>query len=837
MSINYQLFRLVLLSIFVWLIDLGVSVFDTRTTGLAKLALFSVASAQTPQPETNDEIKTVQGSLDADGPVLEDGSHYKTHSFEGEAGQVVVIELISDEFDAYLLLLDPEGNKIAEDDDSAGGNNARITVTLPATGTYKAVANSSEAGQTGEYSASLRTNGASRTAATGDRPAGNASRSTETKAEADRLFQQGIQQLNTSQFREALQSWEQALQVYREIGDRQGEANSLGNLGVAYFEVGQYDKAIDLYQQCLAIAHEIGDRQAEAYMLGSLGNVYNSLGQYEKVIDLYQQSLAIAREIGNRQGESASLSGLGNTYYSLGQYDKAIDFHQQSLAIKRKIGDRKGEALALSNLGATLLASNQFAAATEQLFTAAQVYEALRSTQFSDAEKRSFYDTQANTFRLLQQALIAQNDIPRALEVSERGRARAFVELLASQQSANGSSPTAPPLPTVAQIQQIAKAENATLVQYSMVSNELLYIWVIKPTGEIDFRQVPLGDQTQDSPLASIDGPLFRGGQPSASADTVVSGLVNNTRSALRVGDGNVGLIPTGRNAPENRLRELHQLLIEPIADLLPADPNQHVIFVPHQSLFLIPFAALKDANGKYLIEQHTILTAPSIQTLALTQRHTPPSQPPRAADVLVVGNPTMPSLPDLTDLADLPAAKQEAETIARLFDTQPLLGAAATETQVVQQMAQAQIIHLATHGLLQYGNPQASGISDIPGAIVLAPSSSDDGLLTAAEIFQLKLKAQLIVLSACDTGRGDITGDGVVGLSRAMITAGVPSVIVSLWAVPDAPTSELMSEFYRQWQTNPDKAQALRQAMLTTMRTHPDPRDWAAFTLIGAAE
>ena len=93
------------------------------------------------------------------------------------------------------------------------------------------------------------------------------------------------------------------------------------------------------------------------------------------------------------------------------------------------------------------------------------------------------------------------------------------------------------------------------------------------------------------------------------------------------------------------------------------------------------------------------------------------------------------------------------------------------------------------------------------------------------------------MVLSACDTGRGKITGDGVVGLSRSLISAGVPSVLVSLWSVPDAPTAELMTEFYRQWETTGDKAQALRQAMLITMKKHPDPIDWAAFTLIGEAE
>jgi CHAT domain-containing protein len=100
-----------------------------------------------------------------------------------------------------------------------------------------------------------------------------------------------------------------------------------------------------------------------------------------------------------------------------------------------------------------------------------------------------------------------------------------------------------------------------------------------------------------------------------------------------------------------------------------------------------------------------------------------------------------------------------------------------------------------------------------------------------------LKLNAELVVLSACNTGRGKLTGDGVVGLSRALISAGVPSIIVSLWPVPDDSTGKLMAEFYRQLQLNPNKAQALRQAMLITMKMHPKPQDWAAFTLIGEAE
>ena len=171
------------------------------------------------------------------------------------------------------------------------------------------------------------------------------------KREADRIFKQGIQQFQTSQFREALQSWETALELYRELGDRQGEATSLGNLGLAYRSLGEYKQAIDLHNQSLEIDRKLGDRQGEGASLGNLGNAYYSLGEYERAIDLHNQYLTIARELGDHQGEATSLGNLGLAYHSLGEYERAIDFHNQSLKIKRELGDRRGEGASLGNLG------------------------------------------------------------------------------------------------------------------------------------------------------------------------------------------------------------------------------------------------------------------------------------------------------------------------------------------------------------------------------------------------------------------------------------------------------------------------------------------------------
>ena len=185
------------------------------------------------------------------------------------------------------------------------------------------------------------------------------------QAEAERVFEQGNQQAIISQFREALQSWEQALTIYREIGYRQGEAASLCHLGAAYQSLGQYQKAIEFHEQSLEISREIGYRQGEAASLGNLGAAYQFLGEFHRGIDFHQQQLVMSREIGYRKGEAASLGNLGLVYFSLGQYQKAIAFHEQSLVIEREIGNRRGEANSLGSLGNVYHSLGQYKKAIE----------------------------------------------------------------------------------------------------------------------------------------------------------------------------------------------------------------------------------------------------------------------------------------------------------------------------------------------------------------------------------------------------------------------------------------------------------------------------------------
>ncbi len=641
------------------------------------------------------------------------------------------------------------------------------------------------------------------------------------QGEANSLCNLGNAYDSLGQYDKAIEFHEQSRKVSEEIGYRKGEANSLGNLGNAYQSIEQYQKAIESHQQSLDISREIGDRQGEAISLGNLGKTYQSRGQYGKAIESHQQSLDISREIGDRQGEAISLGNLGLAYYSRGQYDKAIEFYEQSLDISREIGDRVGESISLSNLGVTLFKNNQLAEAELTLYASIKIRETLRSELINDDHKISFLETQVSAYRLLQIVLVAQAKFNEALEISEMSRTRAFVELLqqtllTNELPANDQTNKL----SIPKIQQIARDRNSTIVEYSIIDSDNLYIWVIQPNGNITHRAAnlePLNQQNQS-----------------------LKQIILKTRVSIGLDETN----HEGNNIqiePEDwpdiqgypLLRLLHQILIEPIADLLPTDPNNPIIFIPHYELFLVPFTALQSANNRYLIEDHTILTAPSIQVLEQTSEHQERVRGLRQS-ALVVGDPTIhPELQKKYEIRQLPWAEEAAEEIAVILGTEAIVGEKATKVVILERMLNTRIIHLSAHGLLD--DIQGSGI---PGTIILAPSGdTDDGALNAVEILQLKLDSELVVLSACSTGGGKITGDGVNGLSRCFILAGVPSIIVSLWNMGADSAKLVMIEFYQNLQRGDNRDTALRHAMLSAKDEFPSPSDWASFTLIGETE
>jgi CHAT domain-containing protein/tetratricopeptide (TPR) repeat protein len=752
------------------------------------------------------------------------------------------------------------------------------------------------------------------------------------QSEGVALFNLGLAYNSLSDYQQAIEYYQKSLTIARKINNPHDKGQALGGLGNAYHSLGEYKKAIEYTQQSLTIARQINNPQNEGNALGGLGNAYNSLKEYKKANEYYQQwltiarrinspqsevrallglglssvwlgnydeaiaynqkSLAITRQIQDRYSEGSALGNIGLAYHYLGEYAKAMEYHQKSLAIAQQIKDRQGQGRALNNLGYALQKSGKLSEAEKILFEGVVVWERQRERLDSnDALKVSIFEEQSRTYTILQKVLIAQKKIDKALEIAERGRARAFIELLQRRAELKQKAEYINSSPNIELLKQTAKQQNTTLVQYSIIYDDFkvkdkrqfkesdLYIWVIKPTGEVEFRSFDLKPlwQQQNSSVENLVtktleslGVALNSRSPNNQQSFAVEDFVrrNNGEDSpkdpawkvVAVNPQNRTLkiwLPTWKDTDEpieikfaevtkvsssnkayTELQQLHKLLIDRIADLLPKDPNARVTFIPQGSLFFVPFPALQDADRKYLIQKHTILTAPSIQVLDLTRQKRQKisgtlKNVPR--DVLVVGNPTMPKVSlkveeDATQLPPLPASENEAKEVAQIYKTNAIIGNKATKSAILPLFPKARIIHLATHGLLNDFTGRG-----IPGAVALAPDSQDNGLLTASEILDLKLNnTELVVLSACTTGVGKITGDGVIGLSRSLISAGVPSVIVSLWLIPDTPTASLMRQFYQQLEQGDDKASALRKAMLATMEQHPDPQNWAAFTLIG---
>ena len=724
-----------------------------------------------------------------------------------------------------------------------------------------------------------------------------------TRLQAQSLGNQGIAQRALGQYLEAIATYQQALTLMQDQGDRLGESRVLGllgnaheslgdfaqaialhqrsldlaralgnsrqesaalnNLGATYATEGQYKEAIKLYQQSLTMAQSLEDSLRIGYALNNLGTAFHAQGQLDQAIQNYKQSLTLATTVGNTGLEVDALSGLGLTYEDLDDYDQAIELHARSVNLSNNIDDPRRQGRTLNNLGHALFGANQLDAAEVTLRSAIQTLEELRPSQ--DRYNISLFDTHVLTYNLLQQILVAKHKPKEALEIAERGRAQAFVELLA--QRSDKIPTTKISLQT---IQTIARDQQATLVEYTLVPDasfkvhgkqrgtaESLYIWVVQPTGEITFRQVDLKDNgisiaelvetsrdrsgLRSSAMRPGDRVRREGDPPDGAPYTVTA--INPIAQTVTLSHPDFVLpnpiVPlsdvykvtdsgfTPALQPRQHWRKLHQLLIEPIIDLLPRDPSSKVFFIPQEQLFLVPFPALQAQDNSYLIKHHTILTAPAIQVL---QSSKPSSNSLlQAENALIVGDPS----PMPANLQPLPYARDEANRIANLLNTQAVTGDQATEPNVQQALSSARLIHLATHGFFNETNP-------LEGSLALAavadnpPSPENDGFLTAKEILDSQLQADLVVLSACDTGRGRITGDGVVGLSRSFLAAGVPSVMVSLWQVPDEATSALMLSFYQQRLAGEDNAQALRQAMLSMLDTYPAPINWAAFTLVG---
>ena len=667
-----------------------------------------------------------------------------------------------------------------------------------------------------------------------------------------------------AKYKEALEQFNQALEISREVGDRVGEAGTLNNIGSVYRAQGKYSDALEQYQQALEIVREMGERAGEGITLNNIGLVYHNQGKYKDALKQYKQALFIFGEVGYPEGPT--LNNIGVVYRVQGKYEEALEQYQQALEIFREVGDRADEGITLSNIGWVYDNQGKYEEALVYYKQAMDVFESVRVTAGGDQERASFIAQYTSLYHRAINLYHQQGQEEDAFYTSERGRARSFLdslatgevqlsdedlqELLTREGEAYAERESAQDVLIRARAQNPPDAELAELEadleeakeEYSQVQAEIderggkLKELIPGRSTVLDLPAVQelldeqttlvsywlLGDEgtvafiiTQDS-LAVVELPL-------ATTENLT-----NTLTAL-YGWPNI------QNPSPDTLLKLHEWLIAPLQEHL---RTPQVGLIPHQLLHYVPFAALTDADGnRYFGEQHTLFVLPSASALEPLQETVAKTSQAKKQPALVFGDPTHEDMPPLRESAI------EAREVAKWLGVQEYLRDKASEERLRSLANNAEVVHLSAHGVYSTTNPLDNS------AIFLAggddkPSDSD-GFFNAREVYELDLTAtELVVLSACETTINDLSardevavsaGDEVEGMTRAFLFAGTPTVVASLWPVDDESTKKLMLAFYRHWlEEGMSKGEALQAAQAEIREEYPSPYYWAGFVLSG---
>ncbi len=683
----------------------------------------------------------------------------------------------------------------------------------------------------------------------------------------------------------------QALDYYRKsqalsetIDDKVGIAQMLDNMGAVYRSQGNYAKALENYQRSLALSERLRLKGGIASTLSAIGSVYKAQGDYAQASEYNQKSLAMQEAIGNKDGMARTLGNLGEISIKQGRYAKALDFIERSESLARQMGSLEILWAARANAGVAHRHLNQSQQAYQAFEEAINIIETMRALVAGiEQEQQRFFESKVDPYLAMADSLIADGRTTEALIFTERAKARVLLDVLQAGRVSLTKAMTGPEQEQerklIAQLvslnTQISRAKSVSQpdqARLKELSAELQKARLDLEAFRIDLYTSHPELRAQRGEASIINAEDLTALLPEA-ASALLEYVVTDDATYLFVvtkpqgqaaAKTKVFTIPIKRTdlakqiesfrrqLAERNLRvrapahKLYDLLLKPAQALLRGKSS--LVIAPDDRLWELPFQALLDEGERYLIERSAVSYAPSLTVLremmARSDKHRAQSVP---STLLALGNPLIGqetverarlSLRD-GKLYPLPEAETEVRALGRLYGarrSKVYIGAEAREDRLKAEAGQARILHFATHGVLNNAAPLYSYLALAQG------DKNEDGLLEAWELMQLDLKADLAVLSACETARGHTSaGEGVIGLTWALFVAGAPATVVSQWEVESASTRDLMLGFHRQLQAprasgKLTKAEALRQAALKLMK-NPEtshPFYWAGFVLVG---
>jgi CHAT domain-containing protein len=701
-------------------------------------------------------------------------------------------------------------------------------------------------------------------------------------------------------YAQALDYFQQSLRIKQEIGDKVGVARALNNIGFVYSVQGQYEQALDYLQQSVKLLGGLGDKLVLVEALHYIGGVYLLKGDYAQALAYEEKAATEAEVLGNNELLSGVLQDMSEAYLRLARYQTAGEYAERAASLAAKAGIPDVLWNAKTTAGKAHLALNQTEQARRDFLESIATIEKLRGqVAGGEQEQQRFFENKTAPYQAMVQLSLAQRDATQALSYAERAKGRVLLDVLSGERADISKAMTSdelkrdreltgdlallntqllrlktqskPPEAQVAEIQ--ARLEKARL-EYEVFQSGLYTAHPELKVHRGETQPLPFNemaallpdDQTAILEYVVTDEKTYLfvlrkapKDAPDKAAELTVHTLNIKSAELAQMAESFLQRVAERDLTVKQPAKRLYDLLIRPAEGQLRGVRKLRI--VPDGTLWNVPFQALYQDDRGYLLEQYAVAYAPSLSVLremgrradALRTRQ-PASATSHAgrvteAKLFAMGNPRL-SGDTMTKvqfahrdepLSALPDAEKEVNALGRLYGagSRVLIGEQAREMTMKAEGGNYQVLHFATHAILDDGNPLYSHL-------ILSQTENDaheDGLLEAWELMKLDLNAELVVLSACQTARGRIAaGEGIIGMSWALFVAGSPAAVVSQWKVDSARSSELMIEFHRNLlrkrgagEKKLTKSEALRQAALKVFRSaYNHPAYWAGFILIG---
>ena len=639
----------------------------------------------------------------------------------------------------------------------------------------------------------------------------------------------------------ALRQLEEAMTSAQKLRVRKDEiATILNNKGMVYREMGRFEDALMSLDQALSMDRKLKSRWAVAYDLRNIGLTYLRMGQAEKAVSFLDEALAEASGIGNRINEAKVLLALGEALSALERKKEALSAFDRALEASRSMALRETEWRALYGIALIRLEENRKEEARELLTHAADIVEGMRAEIKLDQLKDGFITNKLVVYEALVSLLSDLGRVEEAFDVAERSRARSLIDLLGNQRLHLRGELDQELYQRLVAVKAGMREQETLVAQSTDAAERAIYTRTLQQLNDA-YRDLMLDIEATNPELASLVSvkPLSSKEVQALLAPGVALLAYYVTPQetvywVMKADSLELFRIPVGRDSLagsimnyrrrlqnleplETESRELYAQLVSPAISRL--KNGQLVGIIPHGPLHYLSFATLQDGET-YLADRYPLFYLPSASVLKYTLER---RRKDKNVRVLAIGN------PDLHNPAlELPFAEREVASIGWNFpDVTTLTRDKATESWILEHIGEFGIIHLASHGEFDPINPLFS-------AVMLAGDAQADGNLEAAEVFGLRINADLVVLSACQTGLGKVTsGDDVIGMNRAFLYAGTHAIIASLWRVSDISTAMLVKQFYREYSLR-SKSESLRRAILHVKNRYPHPGYWGAFVLVG---